>query len=68
MTMNMVSHVNGRLQMTVSDNTVLRRIFRHEEGKPTVTGILRKLQNKELRNYYPLYILSEWSNQGLPDG
>jgi len=59
MTMNVVSHVNGRLQMTVSDNTVLRRIFRHEEGKPTVTGILRKLQNKELRNYYPLYILSE---------
>jgi hypothetical protein len=51
MTMNVVSHVNGRLQLRVSDNAVLRRIFRHEVG--TVTGSLRKLQNEELRNYYP---------------
>jgi hypothetical protein len=53
MAMNVVSHVNGRLQLTVSDNTVLRRIFSHEEGTPTVTGSLRKLLNKELPNYYP---------------
>jgi hypothetical protein len=53
MAMNVVSHVDGRLQMTVSDNKVLRRNFRHEEGRPTVTGSVRKLLNEELRHYYP---------------
>lgn len=53
MAMNVVSVVDGRLQLTVSDNTVLRRNFRHEEGKPTVTGSVRKLLNEQLRNYYP---------------
>jgi hypothetical protein len=51
--MNVVSHVNGRQQLTVSNNTELRRNFRHEEGKPTLTGSLRKLLNEKLRNYYP---------------
>ena len=53
MAMNVVSHVNGRLQLTVSDNTVLMRIFRHEEVRLTVAVSLRKLLNEELRNYYP---------------